>query len=84
MQQYNYPRGNNGRQLLTGAIIVLFSLILLYSCRAVKPWQRVYLNDDAMQMGKRTVEKYSTSVHSYREGASGGGTGKGSGGCGCN
>jgi Domain of unknown function (DUF4266) len=84
MQQYKYSWRNKEEKLLTRATIILFLLILLYSCRAVKPWQRVYLNDDAMQMGKRTVEKYSTNVHSYREGASGGGTGKGSGGCGCN
>jgi Domain of unknown function (DUF4266) len=84
MQQHKNLRGYQGRTSLTRATIILFLLILLYSCRAVKPWQRVYLNDDAMQMGKRTVEKYSTSVHSYREAASGGGTGKGSGGCGCN
>lgn len=68
-------------RLLAGLItmIVLFS-----SCKTVKPYQRIYLNDEAMQMTKKTTEKFTSRVHTYREGASGGGRGKSSGGCGCN
>ncbi len=53
-------------------------------CVAVKPYQRAYLNDEAMQSGKQDIEKFEEGVHTYREGASGGGNGKASGGCGCN
>ena len=58
--------------------------VFLFSCKTVKPYQRVYLNDDAMQTGNRPVEKLAAAAHNYREGASGGGSGNSSGGCGCN
>lgn len=54
------------------------------SCHTVKPYQRAYLNDENMKLGKANNEKFSESVHTYREGASGGGNGKASGGCSCN
>ena len=63
---------------------ILLLLVLYYGCKTVRPWQRTYLNDESMQLGKKPVEKFSTEVHTYREGASGGGQGKTSGGCGCN
>jgi Domain of unknown function (DUF4266) len=53
------------------------------ACTAVKPYQRAYLNDDAMQLGKRTIDTFDDNIHLYREGSAGGG-GKASGGCGCN
>lgn len=59
-------------------------LLILQSCTTVKPYQRVYLNDESMQPGKRGIEKFDENVHTYREGSSGGGSGKSSGGCGCN
>ncbi len=59
-------------------------LLVFASCKTVKPYQRVYLNDNAMQMKKNNVDKLSSEMHSYKEGASGGGRGKSSGGCGCN
>jgi|GEM_PF-653456 hypothetical protein len=65
-------------------LLVLSALLCWESCKTVRPWQRSYLNDDAMQIGKRPLEKFSTNVHTYREAASGGGKAKGSGGCGCN
>ena len=55
-----------------------------FACRSVKPYQRKYLNDEAMQVGQRPIEKLSSNAHTYREGASGGGKAKTSGGCGCN
>jgi Domain of unknown function (DUF4266) len=63
---------------------LLLFLVFCYGCKTLKPWQRTYLNDESMQVGKRPVEKFSTEVHTYREGASGGGKAKASGGCGCN
>ena len=53
-------------------------------CATVKPYQRAYLNDAYMQPGRRPIEKFDENVYSYREGSTGGGTGKTSGGCGCN
>ena len=67
---------------LTGLMVLL--PVFMISCTAVKPYQRKYLNDDAMQLSKRPIEKFSSKVHTYREGSSGGGRGKSSGGCGCN
>lgn len=63
---------------------IAFFILLALGCKTVRPWQRNYLNDDAMQLGNRPIEKFTNSVHTYREGASGGGKAKGSGGCGCN
>jgi hypothetical protein len=53
-------------------------------CTTIKPYQKVYLNDYHMTPGKPDIEKFDESVQAYREGASGGGSGKASGGCGCN
>ena len=56
---------------------------MFYSCQAVKPYQRSYLNDSSMQMGlskSGAIENYAQTI---REGASGA-RGKSSGGCGCN
>ena len=67
-------------RFLFAAILILTAI----SCSTVRPYQRAYLNDEAMQAGKRPSEKFIGSVHSYREAAMGGGRGKTSGGCGCN
>jgi hypothetical protein len=69
---------------ITLAVLILATACMLYGCSTVKPYQRVYLNDAAMRPGKADIEKFDISVHTYREGASGGGNGKASGGCGCN
>lgn len=62
----------------------LLLLFFLSGCTTVKPYQRMYLNDQNMQPGKLGLDKFDENVHTYREGSSGGGTGQGSGGCGCN
>lgn len=76
-------KANSGSIFLiaTGTLGVL---LFMQSCVAVKPYQRVYLNDETMQLGKTGIEKFDENVHTYREGSSGGGSGKSSGGCGCN
>jgi hypothetical protein len=71
------------RGILKG-IFFLALLINLSACQTVKPYQRAYLNDHEMQLGPRASQKHDINALSYREGASGGGTGKTSGGCGCN
>jgi Domain of unknown function (DUF4266) len=63
---------------------ILSIIILLSSCHAVKPYQRVYLNDNSMQAGKQSIETFTGHVHNNREGATGGTGSGGSGGCGCN
>jgi len=63
---------------------LLQALLFLASCQTVKPYQRAFLNDRDMQNGKNSINKLTNSVHDYKEGASGGGGGKTSGGCGCN
>jgi Domain of unknown function (DUF4266) len=58
-------------------------ILIIGSCTTVKPYQKAYLNDRNMKLGKPDIEKMDESVQTYREGASGG-NGKPSGGCGCN
>jgi Domain of unknown function (DUF4266) len=71
-------------QSIVGLCYLGWLVLSLQSCHTVKPYQRAYLNDAGMQIGSRPIEKFSSSAHSYREGASGGGTSRTSGGCGCN
>jgi hypothetical protein len=64
---------------------VAFCAILFFTaCTAVKPYQKVYINDSEMELHARKVEKTETSFQLYREGASGANGGKTGGGCGCN
>ena len=63
---------------------VFFVMMITTSCQVVKPYQRVYLNDHEMKPGQRAADRHERNAFTYREGASGGGTGKVSGGCGCN
>jgi hypothetical protein len=65
-------------------IVIGFLLIVSLSCESVKPYQRVYLNDYEMKPGQPGSRKFEESVQAYREGSSGGGSSKTSGGCGCN
>jgi hypothetical protein len=69
--------------LLCGTVLAAF-VSLAPGCRAVKPYQRAYLNDYAMKLGKTDIGKMDENAQAYREGSSGGGSGKASGGCGCN
>ncbi len=63
----------------------LFIIFLLVAgCATVKPNQRIYLDDENMKAGKSVIDKTDYNAESFREGASGGGVGKTSGGCGCN
>lgn len=68
--------------------VIAFFLIALgalgSSCQTVKPYQRVYLNDFEMRPGYPGGRAYEEYVLFIREAASGGGSNKTSGGCGCN
>jgi hypothetical protein len=60
------------------------AMLLLSSCKPVKEYQKIYLNDAEMELSMRKVQKTENSFQLYREGASGGNGGKSGGGCGCN
>ena len=66
--------------LYAGVIMI----VCLGSCQMVRPYQRVYLNDYEMRPGYPGARGFEQYVMTIREGASGGGGTKTSGGCGCN
>ena len=65
-------------------LLLLFCISILNGCISVKPYQKMYLNDEDMDLGIRKIESEEASFESYREGASGANGGKVGGGCGCN
>ncbi len=65
-------------------LALVIAALTTFSCESVKPYQRVYLNDLEMRPGQPGARSFEESVQVYREGASGGGSSKISGGCGCN
>ena len=67
--------------ILCAFVLILASLV---SCESVRPYQRAYLNDYEMKPGQPGSRKFEEQAQAYREGASGGGSSKTSGGCGCN
>lgn len=67
------------------AIICSLGLVLFSSCAVeLKPYERVYVNDQEMQMITRTEDGFKQYVHSIREGSVTPLGKKGNGGCGCN
>ena len=64
-------------------VIVLFT-VFLTSCTQVKSYQKMFLNDEEMDLGVKSSEGMEAAYESYREGASGASGGKVGGGCGCN
>jgi hypothetical protein len=64
-------------------LIFLVSLIAT-SCVTVKPYQKVYLNQEDMILTDSKLISFETNFETYREGASGANGGKVGGGCGCN
>ena len=65
-------------------IVVIVLMILLNSCVALKPYERIYVNDPLMQLGNNHGRNFQDYVHSIREGSTPAGSTKSSGGCGCN
>lgn len=65
--------------LLAGTALCFFS-----ACTAVKPYQKLKLNDAEMELAARKAERFEQNAQLYREGASGANGGKSGGGCGCN
>lgn len=71
------------RNKIIKGIGLLILIGFISSCQSVKPYQRKFLNDSSMQMGKINVASFEINAHAIREGASSGQT-KSTGGCGCN
>ena len=65
-------------------IIICLGLISCTSCVVVKEYEKVYLNDDEMQLSARSSERFETNFQIYREASAGANGGKTGGGCGCN
>jgi len=65
-------------------VIVACLVVLISGCSNVKPYQKIYLNDEDMILSAKKVEQSEQDFESYREGASGANGGKVGGGCGCN
>lgn len=70
------------RILLLLAINAAF--ICTISCANVKGYERVYLNDEDMELNMNKCAHFESYFQIIREGASGANGGKTGGGCGCN
>lgn len=64
--------------------LIAFSCLAIASCTPVKEYQKAKINDSEMALSSRKVQKTEMSFQTYREGSSGGNSGKVGGGCGCN
>ena len=65
-------------------VFITFLILFSTSCVAVKEYEKVYINDEEMQLSAKGSERFETNFQIYREGASGANGGKTGGGCGCN
>lgn len=65
-------------------IICVLGLMSLSSCVVVKEYDKVYLNDEQMDLASRNLERFEINFQVYREGSAGANGGKTGGGCGCN
>ena len=63
---------------------LLVVLVLLSSCKAVKEYEKEYINDPEMKLAAKNTERYDVTFQVYREAAAGANGGKTGGGCGCN
>lgn len=64
-------------------ILSLCSFLLL-SCKTVKEYEMVKINDPDMKLSAKSAERFETNFQVYREAAAGANGGKTGGGCGCN
>lgn len=71
------------KRLAIPLLLIGFSTFISY-CVPVKGYQKVYLNDEEMNLINNKIEIYESNFQSYREGAVGGNSGNSGSGCGCN
>lgn len=69
---------------INSVLKIIFALVLMNSCAVVKPYQKMYLNQEDMQLSSSKLDSFEENFQTYREGASGALGGKVGGGCGCN
>ncbi len=74
----------NKRIKILSLVLGCVAVISISSCTSVEGYQKMYLNDQEMELSARSLEYFCTNFQSYREGASGANGGKVGGGCGCN
>lgn len=74
----------NKRIKIAGLLLACIITMSTSSCTSVEGYQKMYLNDQEMELSARSLEYFCTNFQSYREGASGANGGKVGGGCGCN
>ncbi|MGA0042943.1 MAG: DUF4266 domain-containing protein [Flavobacteriaceae bacterium] len=65
-------------------ILLLACVLVMSSCKVVKPYDMVNINDPDMLLSNKKCERFETNFQIYREGAAGANGGKAGGGCGCN
>jgi len=72
--------------LKIGLLALVLISLGISSCAptSLKPYERIYLNDPAMQMGLDAGLSFQNYIFTIREGSIPAGTSKASGGCGCN
>ena len=71
-------------KITIGSLIFILSSLMLTSCATVKPYQKMYLNQEDMELTSNKLEVFEENFQTYREGAAGAVGGKVGGGCGCN
>ncbi len=69
---------------MKSSILIIFLIVNLSACVGVKPYQKMYLFDEDMELKSYDCLQFEVAFESYREGASGANGGKVGGGCGCN
>lgn len=72
------------RIVILPAIMVLMILIVLSGCTAIKPYQRIYLDDPEMSFTGSFGKNFEDYLLSIREGSLVAGSKKPAGSCGCN
>lgn len=65
-------------------ILVILVSVSASSCTTLKPYERVYVNDEEMMMGSSSNKKFLHYTQTIREGSVPAQGQKGNGGCGCN
>jgi Domain of unknown function (DUF4266) len=65
-------------------LTMVMTVLLFSSCKTLKPYERVYVNDPEMELAKSPCKNFEGYVSSIREGGIPTAGSKSSGGCGCN
>ena len=70
--------------MIKKSLTLIASTILLSSCVVVKEYEKININDPDMKLAEKSIDRFKTNFHVYREASSGANGGKSGGGCGCN